>query len=680
MEAINVLATTAQPPNRVSSRREPYMSSLLAQYAKNRDPQALQEIIQRHADLVYATCLRIVGDPHLADDAGQAVFLVFTQKAASLRPDTPLSAWFYRTAVYVAQRANRERRTRTRHEQEAAAMRAKIQEAAGESEVWQTLKPQLDTLLNALPSAERDAVVLRYLAGKTEPEAAKELGCPVGTLSARVSRAINRLRQRFAGTGTSVPAAILALALEHHATHAAPPHFVASLHAACLGTAGATATLGAKTLAEGTMKALFWMKIKVVAAVLLISALIGVPVTMKLAAGESAPVTHGDKDGPNGAAPAPLPLVIPKTVSFGPQVLKGRLLYERLTETTTTDRPPIMAVIDGLIPDMSDCQIYEVTTAAPAEMPKVNGELTFKFACIKAFNANHYNVQVDKAPRAPMNLFAYSIDDQSKMPGCRITWRPDGSTRVASTKDADTHQFKVLSPGLDNATLTLGQVGLGFLLLNDIGLAPFSSTGGIPRAVNDSWQTDVSLQEKYHFPIQYTLENLEIVKGRLIATLKSRPTPITLNPELLPEESVNIGATMLTLAPKSLTGQSDEEVSVDVERGVVIHHKRIVTAKLGYKLDLPETMPDAIRKMAGSDLVLGVRFTVDDTLLDEDQAKLLSEQQPAPEALKMAEERWTKRSTSSNPFTQEMAAGMIRYLHAPQAQDNADVKPQKDEF
>ena len=45
----------------------------------------------------------------------------------------------------------------------------------------------------------------------------------------------------------------------------------------------------------------------------------------------------------------------------------------------------------------------------------------------------------------------------------------------------------------------------------------------------------------------------------------------------------------------------------------------------------------------------------------------------------MTEARWTKRVTSAIPFTRELAAGVIRYLHAPKAQDKTDAA-QKDEF
>jgi RNA polymerase sigma factor (sigma-70 family) len=644
---------------------------LLKRYAATNDSDAFQELVRQHADLVYATCLRIVGDPHTADDAGQAVFLVFAKKARSLRADTPLAAWFYRTSVFIAQRTNRERRNRQRYEQEAAAMRAQANEARPDAEsLWTTLKPQLDTLLAALPAAERDAVVLRYLAGKSEPEAAQALGCPVGTLSARVSRAIARLRERFAHSGTIMPATMLAVALDQYSRHAAPAHFVSSIHAACLGTA--PASLAATTLAEGTMKALFWFKIKVLAAVLIISTLVGVPVTMRLTAGESAPVVKGgNATAPVVEKPTPAPLVIPKTVTFAPHAGNVPLIYERVTQTTCTDRPAIAAVINGLIPEHAiDCEIFEM--AAKDEKDAV----ALKIQCLKAFCTHEFSIEKDGKQQV-LNLFGVTDADKEKMPVCSVMFKPDGKTMLSEPQtDQERVLFNITHPEI-TGTIQIANGGFGTMLLQQAGFVPVCSTAGKPRALHDVWENKVVLLQKYELPISYSLEKVEIVNGRTIATLKSLPRKTELNTEVLPAETVGIGAIQITLAPKSLSGECIEDLLVDVELGAVLHHKRIINCKLGYKLDLPESMPESIRKLAGSDLVLGVRFTMEDTLLDEAQAQLLTNQKSSPEALKKVQERWGKRQTDSDPFSRDLATGVLKWV--------SELKPavpdaKKDEF
>ena len=59
---------------------------LLRQDVDCGDQAAFARLVERHLGLVYSTCLREVGDPTLAQDAGQAVFLLLAQKPSTIRP------------------------------------------------------------------------------------------------------------------------------------------------------------------------------------------------------------------------------------------------------------------------------------------------------------------------------------------------------------------------------------------------------------------------------------------------------------------------------------------------------------------------------------------------------------------------------------------------------------------
>ncbi|MCY3020655.1 MAG: sigma-70 family RNA polymerase sigma factor [Planctomycetota bacterium] len=255
----------------------PADSELLARYVQGGDADAFREIVQRHADMVYATCLRVLGDGHAAEDAGQAVFLLLTQKAKSLAHGTVLSGWLYRSAEFVAREARRNQDIRRRHEREAAAMRAR----SGKAEQQQAAllartRPQIDELLAGLPQQQRDALVLRYLEGRSEDEAARELGCPAGTLSVRLSRGLASLRERLRGRGVHLSAAALAALLAQSGAQAAPPQFAASVTAACVGTA--SASVAAASLAAAATKAMFLAKLKLVA--MAVAAVLGIGVAI----------------------------------------------------------------------------------------------------------------------------------------------------------------------------------------------------------------------------------------------------------------------------------------------------------------------------------------------------------------------------------------------------------------
>jgi len=83
----------------------------------------------------------------------------------------------------------------------------------------------LDAALATLSEQERSAIILCHLEGLSRTEAAKALGCPEGTLSARLSRGLEKLRQKLG----KPPLAILAAATVVMLPEALPAMTVASV-------------------------------------------------------------------------------------------------------------------------------------------------------------------------------------------------------------------------------------------------------------------------------------------------------------------------------------------------------------------------------------------------------------------------------------------------------------------
>ncbi len=155
------------------------------------DATAFPTLVERHGDLVFAVCLRILGDRDLALDATQETFLTLFRRAGSFRRESKLSTWLYRVAVNASLDIDRRRR---RH------LTAVLPEghdppdpAAADELAAVELRPALEEALAAIPVELRAAVVLVDALDLGLTEVADILGVPVGTVKSRVFRARRHL-------------------------------------------------------------------------------------------------------------------------------------------------------------------------------------------------------------------------------------------------------------------------------------------------------------------------------------------------------------------------------------------------------------------------------------------------------------------------------------------------------
>src|SRR5262249_10537307 len=146
---------------------------LLQRFAAGHDEAAFTELVRRHAALVLGVCQRVLHHSHDAEDAFQATFLVLARKAALLRWQESGSKWLYEVACRTALKARANAARRRAHERQAEAMRqpSPVAELAR-----QELRGLLDAELARLPARYRAPLLLCYLEGKTNAEAARQLG------------------------------------------------------------------------------------------------------------------------------------------------------------------------------------------------------------------------------------------------------------------------------------------------------------------------------------------------------------------------------------------------------------------------------------------------------------------------------------------------------------------------
>src|SRR5580700_549661 len=82
---------------------------LLDGFLSSRAEEALELLVHRHAQMVWAVCRRVLGNHHDAEDAFQAAFLVFVRKAASVSARAKVGNWLYGVAYQTAVDARRNR-------------------------------------------------------------------------------------------------------------------------------------------------------------------------------------------------------------------------------------------------------------------------------------------------------------------------------------------------------------------------------------------------------------------------------------------------------------------------------------------------------------------------------------------------------------------------------------------
>jgi RNA polymerase sigma factor (sigma-70 family) len=250
---------------------------LLERFRAAGEEAAFATLMQRHGPMVYDVCRRVLDDPHAAEDAFQATFLVLVRKAGVIRRPDLLANWLYGVAYRTALKARTEAARRRLHERQFVAM--PTLEPATEV-LWRDLRPVLDEEIDRLPARYRAPFVLCCLEGRTKEETAGQLGLPAGTVSSRLARARDRLRTRLVRRGIALSTGLLATQLAENVAAAVPgPLAHSTLKAAMLVAAG-NATVGAVSgpvaaLTQGVLQAMFLTKLKTVAAALLALTVLG---------------------------------------------------------------------------------------------------------------------------------------------------------------------------------------------------------------------------------------------------------------------------------------------------------------------------------------------------------------------------------------------------------------------
>jgi len=310
--------------------------ALLDRYADGGDGAAFRELLERHGPLVLGVCQRVLGDADLAEDVFQATFLVLARNPSAVRGRDSIGPWLYAVARRLARRVLSERAAERRREQKVAAARPTF---ATVDFATRELLAVLDEELDRLPDRLRAPLLLCYLQGHTQDEAARQLGWSLSTLRRRLEKGSALLRLRLTQRGATLGAALFAGVIAPEVFAAVPAGLADStMHAAWTFAAGGDQYSTAVRIAQEGLRMLICDRLKLAASLLLGFGLLTGTGTGVLLAMRPA-------DPPEPATPVQAP-----AVAATKNDVRQRLsdLWQTQRETTSRGRFEVVLVRAGL--------------------------------------------------------------------------------------------------------------------------------------------------------------------------------------------------------------------------------------------------------------------------------------------------------------------------------------------
>lgn len=211
-------------------------SQLLEAYLAQGDECAFEAIVVRHGPRVLSTCRQVLGRSTEVEDTFQSTFLLLATKAGSIRNRDFLGPWLCGVAHRKAVRSKVQATQRLARERRAIPVTVSPRE---DDLDLQHIRRALHDEVDRLPDRIRRPILLCYLEGRTNEEAARLIGCPLGTLKDRLIKGRDMLRGRLARRGIALTVALMLLLLPGAASaEDVPPWLIAATVEGARGRTG----------------------------------------------------------------------------------------------------------------------------------------------------------------------------------------------------------------------------------------------------------------------------------------------------------------------------------------------------------------------------------------------------------------------------------------------------------
>lgn len=171
--------------------------STLASRFRDRDPDAIREVVRLYGRSVFGVAFRTLGNRSLAEEATQQAFLQAWRASGTLDASREIGPWLFTIAKRTAIDTYRREARRSHQDVDDLApghpaVVTSPPSIEGISESW-----EIRSAVDELPPDEREVVRLQHFEQLTHPEIADRIGIPVGTVKSRSFRAHRRLAARL---------------------------------------------------------------------------------------------------------------------------------------------------------------------------------------------------------------------------------------------------------------------------------------------------------------------------------------------------------------------------------------------------------------------------------------------------------------------------------------------------
>ncbi|OPX91270.1 sigma-70 family RNA polymerase sigma factor [Pelotomaculum sp. PtaB.Bin117] len=181
-------------------------TSILVKRAKENDLSAFEELVHIHQNRVYALCLQFSGNHDDAQDLAQDAFIQAYRALGSFRNEADFGTWLHRITVNICLNSKRKNKMKPLsldepyQSEDGSEIRHEV--AGTDGDPLRDLEEKefrglVQAALKSLSDEHRAVLILREIEGYSYEEVSSMIGCSLGTVKSRLSRARQVMRRRM---------------------------------------------------------------------------------------------------------------------------------------------------------------------------------------------------------------------------------------------------------------------------------------------------------------------------------------------------------------------------------------------------------------------------------------------------------------------------------------------------